>query len=485
MILRIAYHVSRIMSHLSRNMRYEIRNTRYIIWLGLFLLLCASCAGPALPATPLPTAALPAETPTPVSTPTITPLPSLTPARTPAAAGLYVDAGQDLGAISPLVFGTNYGPWLFVPLQMQPQTKEAGLTLIRYPGGNWGDQNDLDEWSVDQFVAFTRQLGAEPYIHVRLKGGTAQKAAELVKYANVTKKYGVRYWTIGNEPNLFGGGYEVEQFNKEWREWALAMRAVDPTLQLIGPEVNQFFSNPTDDYQRTLTRWVVEFLKVNGDLVDIVSFHRYPFPKSVNAGPPSLDELRASSREWDDLIPAMRALAREHAGRDLPVAVTEVNSSWAASSGGETTMDSHANAIWWGDALGRMIRQGTFIVNQFAIIGEFGLMGNYEVKPIYYVYPMYRHFGQTLLYTASDDPNVSIFAARRADGALTLMLINLGAEAADKTLTLDNTAPADSAETWLFDKSHAAVQVAPTPLDATTTLHLSPESMTLLIIAQS
>jgi hypothetical protein len=440
---------------------------RLLIAFGLLEL--AACGAPA---TPLIITDAP---PTPTS------LPTLTPAPTPLPGGLHVDAGQELGPISPLVYGTNYGPQLFVPLQMQPYAEEAHLTLLRYPGGNWGDNNDIQLWNVDQLAAFARQIGAEVSIHVRLKGGTAQQAADLVRYVNVEKGYNVRFWAIGNEPNLFAD-YSVERFNSEWREWAAAMRAVDPSILLVGPEINQFYAQPTQADQQKLTDWVSEFLRANGDMLNIVSFHRYPFPKSARSGPPTLDELRANSAEWDELMPAMRALIREQAGRDLPIAVTEVNSSWVPTNSGETTLDSHFNAIWWGDVLGRLIRQGAFMVNQFAIVGDFGLMDNYEVKPIYYVYVLYQRFGVERVYASSDDPGVSIFAAKRPDGALTLMIVNLESTAVDKTLKIDNAALTAPAETWLFDKAHKAEPVDPTPLGAAATLHLPAESMSLLVV---
>lgn len=432
-------------------------------------------------------ACAPQATPTPIiiivtsAPPTPTPLPTLTPVPTPVPGGLHVDAGQDLGPISPLVYGTNYGPQLFVPVQMQPHAEAARLTLLRYPGGNWGDNNDIELWNLDQLAAFARQLGAEINIHVRLKGGTAQKAADLVRYANVEKGYQVRYWTIGNEPNLFAG-YTVEQFNADWREWATAMRAVDPSIVLVGPEINQFYARPANAYEQTLTDWAAAFLKANGDLVDIVSFHRYPFPKSARSGPPTIAELRANSAEWDALVPAMRALVRQHAGRDLPIAVTEANSSWVPTNSGEATLDSHFNAIWWADALGRMIRQGVVMVNQFAIVGDWGLMDNYEVKPIYHVYRLYQRFGARRAYASSDDLQVSIFAARRPDGALTLMIVNLASAPVEKTLTFADAPASTSAETWLFDHEHPAEQVAPTPLAARSTLTLPAESVTLLIV---
>ncbi|HEX7544424.1 MAG TPA: hypothetical protein VF361_06440, partial [Candidatus Limnocylindrales bacterium] len=129
--------------------------------------------------------------PTPRATPSPTPLPTAAPSPT---AGLFVDAGADLGVISPYVYGSNDGPWLAVNPILQDQITAAKLTMLSFPGGNWGDENDLQQSQIDDFIAFCRQIGAEPRIVVRLKGGTTQKAADLVKYANVTMGYGVKYW---------------------------------------------------------------------------------------------------------------------------------------------------------------------------------------------------------------------------------------------------------------------------------------------------
>ena len=65
----------------------------------------------------------------------------------------------------------------------------------------------------------------------------------------------------------------------EWRKFADAMRAVDPTIVLIGPEVHQFTGTPdVDPKDSTGADWMRTFLQIAGDKVDIVSFHRYPVP---------------------------------------------------------------------------------------------------------------------------------------------------------------------------------------------------------------
>lgn len=450
------------------------------LWLVILTWLLASCAPTAtnlaaVSATPT----LIPQTATPALSPTPSPLPTFTPVPTPVADSLFVDIGASLGTISPLVYGSNYGPWIFVTLEMRPQAIAAGITYLRFPGGNWGDQNDLDEWQIDQYLALCQELGAEPAISVRLRGGTAQQAAELVRLVNVSKGAGVRYWSIGNEPSLYPD-YDTQRYNREWREFALAMRQVDPQILLVGPDIHQISSDPARNPKDADGRdWLIEFLRANGDLVDIVSVHRYPFPTTRNGPAPRLTDLRNNSSEWDQILPALRTIVRQTVGRDLPLAITEVNSSWAINSGGEATLDSHYNAIWWADVLARMIRNGVQIVAQFALVGEYGLMGKYKVLPIYYVYPMFHRLGSELLYASSDHNDLTILAARDASGRPGILVINRSTEPVSYPLRIAGLGEAVPAEVWLFDPDHAAEALENQILAPETLLTFPAQSLTL------
>jgi hypothetical protein len=326
-----------------------------------------------------------------------------------------------------------------------------------------------------------------------MPGGSPKAAAELVRYCNVDNDYDVQYWGIGNEPNLYTPytmyeDYDTERYNAEWREFAEAMLAVDPDIVLIGPGTSQYTGDPETDPRDEAGRdWMREFLLTNGDLVDIVGIHRYPFPTNMSDPSPTIDELRVNSHEWDTIIPNLRALIRETTGRDLPVAVSEINSNWTHAIGGEATPDSFYNAIWWGDVLGRLIRQRVEIVAHFLLQcktgqGGWGLLGRFEVRPTYYVYQMYKHFGDELLYTSSNDPDVSIYAARREDGALTMMIINLGPEEKHKLLHLaDATAPS-RANVWLFDADHQAEVIGTRVIADGTEITLPPQSISLYVL---
>lgn len=406
---------------------------------------------------------------------------------TPSPGVLYVDPSQQLGAISPYVFGTNSGPWSLVPLDLMPLAEEAGFSFIRFPGGDWGDENDLTELQIDQFIDLARRLGAEPCISVRLRGGSPEAAVELVRYANIEKEYRVRYWSIGNEPQFYEG-YDTSRFNAEWRAIALAMQGLDPDILLIGPEVAQYRGDPAlDPRDENNKLWVDEFLKANGDLVDVVSIHRYPFPVSLNSGPAQIEDLRANATEWDEIIPDLRELVHAMTGKELPIAVTEINSHWDSTTGGEATPDSHFNAIWLADVLGRMIRQRVEIVAQFALQsssdnGGWGIFSRVEARPSYYVYRMFQLFGLQLVDSASGISDVSIYSALSDDGKLTVLIINLKSEQFEAPFSWRGRAEAE-AEYWLFDESHQAEPLNPLQLQNGGSISLPPESISLLIFS--
>ena len=111
--------------------------------------------------------------------------------------------------------------------------------------------------------------------------------------------------------------------------------------------------------------------------------------------------------------------------------------------------------------------------------GGWGLVGSYDVYPTYYVYQLYKMFGNELVYSSSDDPDLSIYAARRANGVLTVIVINLSDEEKIKAIRVENQAQV-RAEAWLFDASHKAENIG--ELDISNGVSVPSQSMTLFII---
>ncbi len=427
---------STVLPNADHTTRYPLSVTRYLlpaIRYLLFITLLTAC--------------------TPITHYELRTTPSPSPQLTPAPPSITINASDPV-LISPLVYGTNVGPWQNLTRRMVGWAKEAGLRLLRFPGGNWGDEYLLVEQQLDDFVAFTRRLGAEPLVQVKLFHGTPEDAARWVRYANIEKGYGIRYWNIGNEPDLYATkrrleGYDVVRFNEEWRAFAQAMKAVDPSIQLVGPEI----SNPYARDARGRS-WFEAFLEANHDLVDVASFHYYPFG-DPHATP---DALLRQPDTWDTLLKHYSQLATRYA---LPLAVTEVNSDWTNIQGGDATPDAFLNALWYADVLGRLIDHDVFMVAHFALAdaGGLGMLTFRGPRPTYHVFRLYQHFGTRRVAARSTVEGVVAHAALREEGALTLLLINRTNTEQRVPVTYRGFTPQAVQRAWLLDANHTAEEV--------------------------
>ncbi len=178
--------------------------------------------------------------------------------------------------------------------------RQISPPVIRWPGGcfvsayHWEDGvgsprrpafdkawrvEESNAFGTDEFVAFCRKVGAEPYICGNAGTGTPEEMANWVEYCNLEHEgrwarlrranghpdpYRVRYWSIGNEnylPNEMGSKTPAE-WGRFVRETAKMMRRVDPSIELFAASV------PDLD-------WNAALLREAGDLLDWVSIHGY------------------------------------------------------------------------------------------------------------------------------------------------------------------------------------------------------------------
>src|SRR4051812_34686509 len=101
----------------------------------------------------------------------------------------------------------------------------------------------------DEFMTLSKATGAEPLIVVAYDGmynsvsaakptkaDLIKNAVEWVRYANVTKKFGIKYWMLGNESWNFpdyNGQTTAEQYAADLYDFASAMKAVDPSIKIV------------------------------------------------------------------------------------------------------------------------------------------------------------------------------------------------------------------------------------------------------------
>ena len=186
--------------------------------------------------------------------------------------------------------------------------RELGVSVVRYPGGNfisgyrWADgvgpretrptrlnlawhTLETNAFGTDEFVRWARKAGVEPMLALNLGTGTIRDALDLLEYSNVPggttlsearaanglrAPHDVRMWCLGNE--MDGpwqlGHMTATEYARLATETARAMRQVQPDLELVacgssGPGMPTF-----GDWERTV-------LDEAWDLVDFISLHAY------------------------------------------------------------------------------------------------------------------------------------------------------------------------------------------------------------------
>lgn len=145
-----------------------------------------------------------------------------------------------------------------------PPYEESHATLARtigledYPGVFKDGGFLYDPLDFDEFMQVCKEAGAEPVLVVAAdnylrKPGKGERvsnreelikhAAEWVKYANIKKKYNVRYWMIGNESwNNNNVNSTVDIYAEDVIAFSKAMKAVDPSILVIpNGDSDEFF----------------------------------------------------------------------------------------------------------------------------------------------------------------------------------------------------------------------------------------------------
>jgi hypothetical protein len=383
------------------------------------------------------------------------------------AVNVTVNTNEGLGTIPATAYGLNSAVWdsqMNVP-QVQNLLQSAGVQMLRYPGGSYGD---IYNWQTntapggyvapgtdfDSFMGTVKKIGAQPMLIANYGTGTPQEAAAWVEYANVTKGYGDKYWEIGNE--IYGNGY----YGADWEadnhaskspatyaqniiQYATAMKAVDPTIK-IGAVLtlpgnwpdSVVASGDSGDWNKIV-------LSTAGSAIDFVIVHLYP---SSGMGASVLNVPDQVSGELAQLRQEINQYAGAN-GPNIQVAMTETNSN--------NDMDTQPGALYAADTYMTSLENGVFTVDYWdthngpsAIstapdaatdFGDEGLLSSGTCVgttcepalntpfPPYYAISMLSKLGlpgDTMVRAGTNNKLVVAHAVRQANGDLAVMLIN-------------------------------------------------------------
>lgn len=222
---------------------------------------------------------------------------------------------------------------------------------IRWPGGNvaqdyrwlwgvgprdervtwanlsWKNEPEPSDFGTDEYIRFSRAVGAEPTITVNVEGRGAdvEEAAAWVEYCNgpATSKYGamragnghpepynVKLWEVGNEiwGNWVRGHSNAETYARNYNRYVHAMRAVDPSIKFIAVGDNDM------NWNRTV-------LKIAGASIDYLAIHHY-YTRNDTGG----DALNLMARPlfYEKFYKQVEELIRELVlGRKIKLAINE------------------------------------------------------------------------------------------------------------------------------------------------------------------
>jgi hypothetical protein len=394
-----------------------------------------------------------------------------------------VDLRQSL-PISPYLFGVNVFPqsetnsvdadytgFMYYGPEVVNGLKNAGVKLLRFPGGSWGEDQPLQNHilSYQQLYDFSNllyQVGADGMVQTRLSSPIIKNGqlASLKDRANLAGRWvdfmsnphsdlrtgafankqihPIKFWSVGNEPDKLmnpdtGSTFTVADYVKAFIAYSIDMHENNPTIRVFGPEISQFYGVGVGPNDTIGTPWMEGFLKgvaayekanqqelkkLGFNLLDGVSFHRYQFTDARTS--PYL--LMSSPQEWNYLLPSLRQLIRQTMGRDLPVALTEINTNPNA-----LVPTRGQAALWWADTLGTLLNQQADYVAYFSAEGVqapyplFNADASYSQTAMYRTMELFSHLQHNVIPLQIQHDPISVYATQDdAHQTVSLLFIN-------------------------------------------------------------
>lgn len=373
--------------------------------------------------------------------------------------------------------------------------REAGIRLLRYPGGTPGDWIDLlsnerckdgspANWgapSLHSLWTFAKTAGVgslllqtnptPQWCGATPRDPSGRQAGLLAEAARARGIDAV--FEVGNEPDLNEGYFAenggFEAYTARFVEHARAIHAALPGAEVYGPALCGLGGNCTFP-----TTWdsgyLDKFLAQTGDKaagpgrgsVDGVSFHVYWHNEwgYSDLKEAKIDKYGFALYWANTLMPHVRRIIRKHDSRPLPVVVSEIS----IGNGVPNDKDQIQNmfsVLGTLDVIGAFAASGVRSFQWFdANAGgpmDFWLITKDRARPIFYAFAAWARMGSLVLDVESSvhHRDVASYATKKPDGSVQVLIINKtssphpvevsfdGFDATDKSVQIVSVAPAD------------------------------------------
>lgn len=388
------------------------------------------------------------------------------------ALGLLTAAGSQAQTIPATFFGQNawmpdtvgtkvYGGKLH---QNWGKIRDSKAQTIRF-GGISPDRERPTNFQYIKMIDSIRAKGMEPVMQVSYHGGdfNAQQAADLVQYINVTRGKNVKYWVIGNEPDLEYSYTSASQVAAYIKPFASAMKAVDPTIKTIGPETAWFNEGIINGLTQPGGPHDITGKDAAGRYyIDIISFHTYPFSGGQSRDE-VIGELTKSGGFHDKLAYLNGRIANCNSthGRtgtyELQTAVTEMNINYK-NNANDNASGLGANSFIGGQFIAEMfgvgLKQGVDMMNIWSVIEG----NNQELnigyldrttgakKPAYYHFQMMAgNFSGNYVNGTANNTKVKVFGSKNSQHIQVLIMNQEQASGLNYSVRLNQSAVSGNA----------------------------------------
>ncbi len=282
--------------------------------------------------------------------------------------------------------------------------QSSGSQTVRF-GGIGADHHMPTNYQYIRMVDSIRAKGMEPIMQVPFNNWqyTAAQAAAIVQYVNITKGKNVKYWIIGNEPNLGYGYTTAAQIAAYIRPFASAMKAVDPSILIIGPELAWFDQGIINGLTTPGGNDDITGKDANNRYyIDVFSYHTYPFNGS-QVRTDVLTKLTSTGGMKDNLqylngrINTCNNYYTRTGSAAIKTAITEMNIDWQnPAMDGVTGLgaSSFVGGQFVAEMFSLAMKYGVEIINIWSVVE-----GNSEASNIGYIdrttqnkKPLFYHF---------------------------------------------------------------------------------------------